>query len=438
MFRCCLFPGQSLVVFLAVVHASQATDWANPNPGSLPEYINELAFDASDQPNSRVMCTEGNSYARGIVANHLRRLKLLPLGDNGDYVYQVLPSSTNCTAGMANVVGYVQGSEIPDEYVLYISHIDGVDRPNSTNVYDDASAVAVGMALAKEFIERPPKRSIIFFFSDGEEEGFLGFGSWFANPTINLSKIKLIFSADPLGASGIDGHDMVAAMGAETTPGLQELLSSAWPQGKEHTQLIFTNRHYMQYNGHDGDVATKYYQCSGPPETCLANGGIPTIWLAQAGYQQYHGGTESSLITPKLQALATAVGKDLSTEPYYVALDTRCALDMQALQKFYISFLPALRQVADDVNTVGSLTYDNSTYVEIIENGWTLQDAVNAKTGYDYLLEALASGPEITHLSQNVINTFTSISTLMSRILGQIIPAYGSANPRSGVDEERS
>ena len=33
---------------------------------------------------------------------------------------------------------------------------------------------------------------------------------------------------DPLGSPGIEGHDFVAALGAETTPGLQQLIEEGF------------------------------------------------------------------------------------------------------------------------------------------------------------------------------------------------------------------
>ncbi|MBP8228049.1 MAG: M28 family peptidase, partial [Pararheinheimera sp.] len=86
-----------------------------------------------------------------------------------------------------NVMGYIEGSEKPDEVVLYMGHWDhlGVDFSNPKDkvfngAQDNASGTAAVIALAEHFAKQPkPKRSVAFLAVTAEERGLLG-SAWYA------------------------------------------------------------------------------------------------------------------------------------------------------------------------------------------------------------------------------------------------------------------
>ena len=80
-----------------------------------------------------------------------------------------------------NVVGYVEGSEAPEEFVLIMGHWDhmGVDRSiEGDQIYngavDNATGTAAVMHIAETFSKKSPKRSIAFIGLTAEESGLLG------------------------------------------------------------------------------------------------------------------------------------------------------------------------------------------------------------------------------------------------------------------------
>ena len=80
-----------------------------------------------------------------------------------------------------NVVGYVEGSESPEEFVLIMGHWDhmGVDTSiEGDQIYngavDNATGTAAVMHIAETFSKRSPKRSIAFIGLTAEESGLLG------------------------------------------------------------------------------------------------------------------------------------------------------------------------------------------------------------------------------------------------------------------------
>lgn len=96
----------------------------------------------------------------------------------------------------SNVVGYIEGSKYPDEYVLYMAHWDhlGMDFSNPKDkvfngAQDNASGTAGVIALAEYYASQPkPERSVAFIAVTAEERGLLGSAWYAANPVFPLEK----------------------------------------------------------------------------------------------------------------------------------------------------------------------------------------------------------------------------------------------------------
>lgn len=171
--------------------------WGQMNPDAVTTdlakdtvaYLEMLTKDAEGNPNPRVACTEGYHYAAGLVAAEMEKLGLEKYGDADRTTYEnLVPDSvhpTLCPHGMKNIIGVLWGSEFPDEYVVYTGHLNGPNNYNpetqilgnldTSDAYDNAISVAIGLAIAKKHQNSPPKRSIVFLFDDGEE-GWLSVG----------------------------------------------------------------------------------------------------------------------------------------------------------------------------------------------------------------------------------------------------------------------
>jgi Zn-dependent M28 family amino/carboxypeptidase len=113
-----------------------------------------------------------------------------------------------------NVVGVIEGSDpqLKNEYVVYSAHWDhlGIGAPNreGDTIYngaqDNASGVAVVLAIAETIAQMPqrPKRSSLFLFPTGEEQGLLG-AEWYANhPVVPLDKTAANVNLDSLNVLG--------------------------------------------------------------------------------------------------------------------------------------------------------------------------------------------------------------------------------------------
>lgn len=110
----------------------------------------------------------------------------------------------------SNVIGYIEGSTYPDEYILYMAHWDhlGMDfsDPNDkvfNGAQDNATGTGGLMAIAENFMQQPqPERSIIFAAVAAEERGLLG-SKWYAeNPVFPLEKTAAGINMDVLNVYG--------------------------------------------------------------------------------------------------------------------------------------------------------------------------------------------------------------------------------------------
>lgn len=108
----------------------------------------------------------------------------------------------------ANVLGLLPGSDatLKDDVVVYTAHHDhfGIGEPDAAGdrIYngalDNAAGCAQVLAIAKAFAALPqaPKRSILFLFVAGEEQGLLGSQYYSTHPTIAPGRIAANINID--------------------------------------------------------------------------------------------------------------------------------------------------------------------------------------------------------------------------------------------------
>ena len=118
-----------------------------------------------------------------------------------------------------NVAAILPGSDpkLKEEYVVFSAHLDhlGIGAPvNGDNIYngaiDNGSGSAGVLEVARAFSSLPkaPRRSILFLFVTGEEEGLLGSDAYAHHPTVPLAQIAANVNMDEL-ACWYDFADIV-------------------------------------------------------------------------------------------------------------------------------------------------------------------------------------------------------------------------------------
>lgn len=156
----------------------------------------------------------------------------LRLGDHADYPasFQLkktlslrLPIAASTIYRPYNVVGIIEGGDPQrrDEAVTIFAHLDGAvgSRPvDGDAIYnsadDNASGSAALLSIAEQMAAGPrPKRTIVFVWDSGEEQGLWG-TRWFVHsPPVPLSQVVAHLNVDMIGASRRSGSADSASAG---------------------------------------------------------------------------------------------------------------------------------------------------------------------------------------------------------------------------------
>ncbi len=110
-----------------------------------------------------------------------------------------------------NVIGWIPGTEFPDEYVILGGHLDGL--AGATAAVDNASGASPAMEAARLILAAggKPKRTIMVQLWAAEEFGLLGSTAWVRQNPDKLPRISAVFNRDG-GTNCISGISVPKAM----------------------------------------------------------------------------------------------------------------------------------------------------------------------------------------------------------------------------------
>ncbi|HET6527676.1 MAG TPA: M28 family metallopeptidase [Balneolaceae bacterium] len=139
-----------------------------------------------------------------------------------------------------NVAGVLEGSERPDESVIYMAHWDHLGtNPNlegDDKIYngavDNATGVAGLIEIAEKFAarEEQPERSVVFLAVTAEESGLLGSKYYANNPLYPLALTAGVINMDAMNPNGMTKGLVVVGYGMNEMQGY--LKKAAAEQGR--------------------------------------------------------------------------------------------------------------------------------------------------------------------------------------------------------------
>jgi hypothetical protein len=97
-----------------------------------------------------------------------------------------------------NILARKEGLLYPDQEIYFIAHLDGYLSENPA-ADDDASGVVSLLELARVFTRYSLSRTVVLFFSTGEEHGALGAHKFVDDYSARLDAIKYLVSVEMLG-----------------------------------------------------------------------------------------------------------------------------------------------------------------------------------------------------------------------------------------------
>jgi hypothetical protein len=249
---------------------------------------------------------------------------LIALGDAADYpasfqlarpVTLHVPATT-VVHRPYNVVGLIEGGDpvLKDEYVTVESHLDGavgtrvVDGDAIYNSADDNATGSAGtLAIAEQMMKGPrPKRSILFIWDSGEEQGLWGTRYFVAHPPVPLDRIVAHFNIDMIGATRAPGSSD-ADSPEVTGPNEVYLTGAAVLSARADALLERVNQAYLKLTlnrAHDRPESEFFYPRTdaGP----FLERGILTIGFFTGIHPRYHRPSdEARFLDPRKMAAVT-------------------------------------------------------------------------------------------------------------------------------------
>jgi len=215
-----------------------------------------------------------------------------------------------------NVVGMVEGTDpgLRDTYIFFGAHLDHVGYAHGTEAKgrvnrplmedriwngadDDGSGSTALLVIAKAFMTGPkPKRSVVFVWHAGEEEGLLGSRYMADHPVVPFEQVQAELNIDMIGRNRDD-----RASEANTL----YLIGADRISTDLHTLLIATNRSLpkpltLDFEFNDPSDVNTFYTRS--DHYSYASRGIPIAFFFTGTHDDYHANTDSvdKILFPKL------------------------------------------------------------------------------------------------------------------------------------------
>ncbi|MFP4088871.1 MAG: M28 family peptidase [Cyclobacteriaceae bacterium] len=202
---------------------------------------------------------------------------------------QVALEKTSEAISTANVLAFIEGSDLKDEVLVITSHYDHVGTRDG-EVYngadDDGSGTVAVMEIAESFALAKaagygPRRSILFMNVSGEEKGLLGSEYYTSKPEIALENTVANLNIDMIGRIDPEHQETpeyVYVIGSDRLS--TELHQINEQANANYTQLILD----YKYNAQD-DPNRFYYRSD---HYNFAKYKIPIIFYFNGVHEDYH------------------------------------------------------------------------------------------------------------------------------------------------------
>jgi hypothetical protein len=196
----------------------------------------------------------------------------------------------------SNVLGYLEGTDKKDEYVVLTAHYDHLGKRDTMIYYgadDDGSGTVSILELAEAFSKakvagKGPRRSIVFMAVSGEEKGLWGSAYYSDHPAFPLENTTVNLNIDMIGR--IDPKRKLAdSMNYIYVVGDHKLSSDLRPisesTNKKYTKLGLD----YKYN-QPKDPEMIYYRSD---HYNFARKGVPIIFYFSGTHNDYHRPTDT-------------------------------------------------------------------------------------------------------------------------------------------------
>tara|TARA_R100001143_G_scaffold63036_1_gene68215 strand:- start:11308 stop:12297 length:990 start_codon:yes stop_codon:yes gene_type:complete len=264
------------------------------------ELLGDLQYLSSDELEGRRTGEQGNRMAQDYIEDRFQSLNLQMAGESYRHLFNFTNSRTeeNFTDAV-NLIGYVQGSSNPDQYIVVTAHYDhlGISDGEIYNGADDnASGTGGLLAAARYFSENIPQNSLLFIAFDAEEQGLSGARLFIENPAVPLDQIAVNVNMDMISTNF---ENEIYAVGTAHYPFLKPFIDES-----------ITDTTITVSFGYDTDEWPQNWTLSSDHGPFHLEG-IPFVYFGVEDHPHYHQPTDTfDSINPDfyLKAVETIIG----------------------------------------------------------------------------------------------------------------------------------
>ena len=247
-----------------------------------PQLLKDLEILSADDMEGRQVGTPGGEKARAYVIERFRQSGIQPFGATYEQPFTFTAGRGGQTAERkgVNVVGRIDGSRTPRQYIVVTAHYDHIGVRNGevfNGADDNASGTAGLFAVAKYFSTRKPANSLIFVAFDAEESGLRGARAFVAAPPVDAGSLIINLNMDMIGR---DPNDLLYVVGTRQQPFLKPMI-----------ERIAKGAPVKLTMGHD-DPAEKENWTGQSDHAAFCAAKIPCLYFGVEDFDQHHKATD--------------------------------------------------------------------------------------------------------------------------------------------------
>ncbi len=264
------------------------------------ELKEKLYVYASDEFEGRGTPSKGQELAINFLKDHYVSNNISPLQETS--YFQVVPPPKRFERWWGksdikpkNVVAYIKGNKLPDEYIIISAHLDHVGMEDGeifNGADDDGSGTVAVLEIAEAFQEAAdngygPNRSIVFLHVTAEEMGLIGSKYYTDNPIVPLMNTITNLNVDMIGRTDPQrpkrNREYIYIIGSDK-------ISQELHDINEEVNSVYLDLD-LDYVFNAEDHPDRFYYRS--DHYNFAQKGIPIIFYFSGTHEDYHQPTDT-------------------------------------------------------------------------------------------------------------------------------------------------
>jgi len=262
-----------------------------------PDELKTIVYEiSSDKYEGRLTGEQGHNNVCDYIRNYYKSQGIGAPKSHPNYYQEVpkdvLPKDINASQ---NVIAYVKGSKLPNEYIYITAHTDHegiVDEIIYPGADDNGSGTAAIFEIAEAFKKAadegyPPKRSIVFLHVTGEEIGLYGSRYYTEHPIFPIENTVSNINIDMIGRTDkkhTDEDDYIYVIGSDrVSTEFDYIIQKA---NKQFTQLD------LDYTYNDPNEPNRYFYRSDHYNFAVKD--IPVVFFFNGEHEDYTKPTDTA------------------------------------------------------------------------------------------------------------------------------------------------